>query len=227
MGINLDLLSEQAILGAALTRLSPLGTAQMADEDTVLYREGEPLDTLYLVQDGSVMTEVALIAGCPGTATPVDIAGRGAVLGLSDLGDGLHGETARTLSPCRLIRLSPAQVNTLAGSSAETALLLVGLLSVGLRHRIRAISDQRSLSARGRLMAFLLSLMPGRRGGAVTVRLPVSKTTLAAHLGITPQSLSRSLRSLRDDGVTVRGPLVTVADPGGLRLAMEAERDVA
>ncbi|GAB3125555.1 Crp/Fnr family transcriptional regulator [Novispirillum itersonii] len=224
MGINLDLLSEQAILGAALTRLSPLGTAFLADEGSVLYREGDALDTLYLVQDGSVMTEVMLSSG---PAVPVDITGRGGVLGLSDLGEGTHGETARTLSPCRLIRLTPGQVHDLAGSSAETALLLVGLLSVGLRHRIRAIADQRSLSARGRLMAFLLSLMPGRRSGSVTMRLPVSKTTLAAHLGITPQSLSRSLRSLRDDGVTVRGALVTVADPADLRHAMEAERDVA
>jgi CRP/FNR family transcriptional activator FtrB len=49
------------------------------------------------------------------------------------------------------------------------------------------------------------------------VELPVAKGVLARDLGMTPQSLSRTLRHLRALGVEVDGTRVHLADPDRVR----------
>ena len=82
----------------------------------------------------------------------------------------------------------------------------VGML-VGATDEIEALHDHIVLlgrkRARERLAAFLL--MVGDRwqdgGGAKTVKLPMTRTDIANYLGLTPESLSRCFRVLKQDGV--------------------------
>ena len=46
----------------------------------------------------------------------------------------------------------------------------------------------------------------------MTFTLPVEKRLIASYLGMTPENLSRALKLLEADGVTVRGAVVTVTD---------------
>ncbi len=46
--------------------------------------------------------------------------------------------------------------------------------------------------------------------------LPQEKRLLASYLGMTPESLSRAFKALRDHGVHIDGMRVTITDPAAL-----------
>lgn len=75
---------------------------------------------------------------------------------------------------------------------------------------IEALALQNS---RYRVVHFLLGLLPCGAQGRLTVTLPARKTVIAAHVAVTPETLSRTLRALSDDGlIEVRGEEVTILD---------------
>jgi CRP/FNR family transcriptional activator FtrB len=55
------------------------------------------------------------------------------------------------------------------------------------------------------------------RSGWCAFSLPCEKSVLAGYLGMTPESLSRSFRVLRDHGVAVDGTKIHVTDGAALR----------
>jgi CRP/FNR family transcriptional regulator, dissimilatory nitrate respiration regulator len=76
-----------------------------------------------------------------------------------------------------------------------------------------------------RLAQYLASLIEpaAASGGASTVRLPFSKTLLAARLGVKKETLSRLLGRLARDGVVrVAGRDITVLDRAGLEARTQA-----
>ena len=68
-----------------------------------------------------------------------------------------------------------------------------------------------------RLADFLLRLWEERDPARPSARLPLSKTDLAQYLGMTPQSLSRSLRQLAELGVMIKGRDVRIQHPTRVR----------
>lgn len=65
--------------------------------------------------------------------------------------------------------------------------------------------DASTVPAPARVAAYLASIARPTASGAWHAALPVTKTVLAARLGITKETLSRTLRALADDG------LITIA----------------
>ena len=95
---------------------------------------------------------------------------------------------------------------------------LVGVLAdrfLGLLTELEASVQQRSVQ---RLANYLDSLAePGEVPGTWAVRLPVSKTALAARLGFTKETMSRLLRSLADRGlIAVARHNISILDRTGL-----------
>ncbi len=76
-------------------------------------------------------------------------------------------------------------------------------------------------NSRYRVVHYLLGLVPSDAGGRFTVTLPTRKVVIAAHVAVTPETLSRTLRSLTDEGlIEVAGDEVTVTDVDRLRRHM-------
>ena len=73
-------------------------------------------------------------------------------------------------------------------------------------------------NAQQRLVRYLMSLIDSAGNGhAPVIRLPATKATVAARVGITKETMSRLLRDLSDRGVLeVAGSELTVKDPRGL-----------
>jgi CRP-like cAMP-binding protein len=91
----------------------------------------------------------------------------------------------------RLIELDPRFAGNVVRSMAEKFLDLLGELESSVQH-----------SALHRLAAYLASLaVPNGQPGAWIARLPASKTAVAARLGITKETMSRSLRELASRGL--------------------------
>ena len=76
-------------------------------------------------------------------------------------------------------------------------------------------------NSRYRIVHYLLALAPATAQGRTRVTLPARKMVIAAHLAVTPETLSRTLRSLSDEGlIAVEGDEVTIPDLEGLRRRM-------
>jgi CRP-like cAMP-binding protein len=91
---------------------------------------------------------------------------------------------------------------------------LVRTLAEGQVRLVREIDASTGRSSAQRLAAYLESLAePGAGPDACAVRLPVTKTALAARLGITKETMSRLLRELRERGlIAMTGGNITILD---------------
>jgi len=147
-----------------------------------------------------------------GSEMQLDLAARGAMLGdIADATNGTHLTSARALSPLRLRWVDAQSFRDRLAQDGKLALGTLAGLGLRLRRLVKQIDDMKLRSATRRLAGFLLELADADEGKA-QVTLPFEKKTLARHLGMTSQSLSRSLKSLEGQGVTVKGRLFTLSD---------------
>lgn len=83
---------------------------------------------------------------------------------------------------------------------------------------IEALTLQNS---RFRVVHYLLGLVPEGQRGKVTVILPARKMLIAAHVAVTPETFSRTLRTLSEEGlIEVADEEVTLLDTERLRRHM-------
>jgi CRP-like cAMP-binding protein len=126
----------------------------------------------------------------------------------------LSNSLVATIPPVPLLHLMEQDIGfarSVARALAERVLQLIGELEASLQQ-----------SGLQRLACYLDSLAePNGRPGSWIARLPTTKTTIAARLGIKKETLSRMLRELASRGlIAVSGPQVDLLDRAGLaRLA--------
>ena len=97
---------------------------------------------------------------------------------------------------------------------------IIGILARELRAQALSAHDLMHKDAPARLAAWLLARCQGDASQAAqaVVQLPMRKRDIASQLGITPETLSRLMRSLSSQGVIrVAGYTVHVLDLVGLR----------
>jgi len=93
---------------------------------------------------------------------------------------------------------------------------VVGELSRAFYGVVAELKNQKLRTCRERLADGLLRTN-AKIGGKGQFAIPVDKRTLASRLGMTPENLSRNLRSLADRGcVVIRGRNVTLGNPAAL-----------
>ena len=80
------------------------------------------------------------------------------------------------------------------------------------RGLVRSIKSQKLRGGIERLANYLITQQV-RQGNVETITLPHEKRVLASLLGMTPENLSRAFANLADYGVVVNGPLVTIKRP--------------
>lgn len=178
-------------------------------QGSLLYAKGEKALRFAWLEEGLVEL---FAADADGDELQLDIAARGAMLGdIAAATDGTHLTSARALSA---IQLRWVDAKAFRQRLAQDGLMALGTLAgLGLRlHRlVKQLDDIKLRTATRRLAGFILELAETQSGPAM-VALPFEKKTLARHLGITSQSLSRSLKTLGDLGVTVDGRNIRLAD---------------
>ena len=132
---------------------------------------------------------------------------------------GAEGEPAHCRAMTQAIVLSKA-VAAFEVELAGDPELARATLSQAAASSIRLAEETAMLKFRSgtrRLADFLLRLWEERDPARPSARLPLSKTDLAQYLGMTPQSLSRSLRQLAELGVMIKGRDVRIQHPTRVR----------
>ena len=169
---------------------------------TSIFLEGDLVDWIYQVTDGVVMLYKLLPDG---RRQVVELVGPGDVFGFSDI--PIHNCSADTLSATRCTAFDRASI--------ERSPAIMRRLSPHLYAQLCAQHDHALLlgrkSAMERVTTFLMGRAPGRGGyncpgptdgnDHAEFRLAMSRQEIADYLGLTIETVSRTLTKLRRRGV--------------------------
>ena len=188
-------------------RLLKFASVQRYPSGTLLFEEGEHPDKLHVLISGTV--EIFSTTNSREWGVMLMNAGDiflpGAVLFNEP-----YTTSARTLGFCRVLLLDAERVRAQAATSPQLSMTLSRAMAGQFRVAIRQVLDLKSRNAAQRLASFLLRLAD--TSAVPTPELPMRKRNLAARIGMTPETLSRTLQVLADNGLVVRGRQIIVRD---------------
>jgi len=181
-----------------------------------LITEGDPCDFLHIVVDGSV----ELLANWGGRETTMTILREGATFILAAaIRDAPNLMSGRTLERSRIIMLPAEDVRQVFEKDHAFARAVVMELAYCYRGVIKSVKGLKLRTSIERLANYLLKWQ-AKSGGGDTFTLTIEKRRLASILGMTPENLSRAIKSLRPYGVIIDGQVVQITQPDNLnRLA--------
>jgi len=166
-----------------------MGAAMSYSRNTEIFGENEPADYLYKVVSGTVRTYKILSDGrrqIGGFYLPGDIFG----LEFADE----HTLSAEAITDAKVLVIKRSALAALAGCDAAVARELFALTG----RELRRVQDRVLLlvkSAQERVASFLLE-MAERAPAGNAIELPMSRQDIADYLGLTIETVSRTLTSL-------------------------------
>lgn len=197
--------SEWDVLSKAEARLLDRGkTCSAYAPGETLFREGDPCRGVYCVHDGLVGVrktdqngQSVLLArfGYPGS-----------MLGYRPfLAGECHRGTAEALAPSRVCFIGRDTVEELLARNPRVGLNFLHSMTKALGEAEEGYFQVATHSLRRQLVHLLL-IFRSRFGvvgtdGAVRLQLPLSRQDMAAMIGVRPESLSRTIRELNDEGL--------------------------
>ncbi len=172
----------------------------------LLWREGDTSGLLVALNAGRVKVYRLLPTG---RAVTLYLFGPGDVFGFLPFLDGqaypAHAQALDDVEADVVPR--SALLQALAGEP-ELAATLIALLGRRLRAAFDLVQSLSTPGARGRVAAALVGLLPSGSEQATPqgpeIQLPVSGHEFAAALGLVPETFSRALTALVDDGILAR-----------------------
>jgi CRP/FNR family transcriptional regulator, nitrogen fixation regulation protein len=182
----IDALNDDATL---VQQMRFMGAAMSYSRNAEIFGENEPADYLYQVVSGGVRTYKILTDGrrqVGGFYLPGDIFG----LEFTDE----HSLSAEAIADTKVLVVKRSALNALSSRNASIAQDLFALTGRELRraqdHILLLIK-----SAQERVASFLLE-MSERVAGSNAIELPMSRQDIADYLGLTIETVSRTLTSL-------------------------------
>lgn len=209
--------------------LAALAEVRHLESGDALCTWGAPAHALFVVREGYVKTFV------PGRSRKdeqaIDIVGPGAVIGeVAATGVGHHPVSAVALDSVVVLAVPGAAMNEALARHYDVVLSLLGSVSGGLRGHLSQVTELKMKSTAERLAMFLVQLSSEEEGPA-RIPLPYSKRVVAEKLGMTPETLSRSLAKLAPVGVSTCGrdticvdDMEALADYAGFWIEQQEER---
>ncbi len=179
------------------------------DRGEYLFRQGEPTAGFYVVQRGAINVH------------RVSPAGKEQVIHVFRMGESFaeaalataagYPADARAAEPSTVLLIPRAPILALIRRRPDLALRMLGSMSQHLRVVVGLLDDLTLKDVETRLVHWLLEQAQGRGG---TVKLPGTKRMLAAELGTSSETLSRTLADLRDRKIiAVAGQTITIREP--------------
>ncbi len=129
------------------------------------------------------------------------------------MGTGTYVATAQTVLPTQLLLLSNATYTRLLRENTETAMALLAALSVRMHQRLNEIEILSLKNATHRVIRYILAqvLRSCSKCSTPSFELPMAKRLVAGHLSIQPETFSRIIHHLSDEGIIkVDGRLIYI-----------------
>ena len=173
----------------AADTLDLMGALMPFARNSEIYGENEPADYLYKVVSGTVRTYKVLVDGrrqIGGFHLPGDMFG-------FESGDE-HTFSAEAITDCKILVIRRSAVIALAARDNDVAQQMWALTA----RELQRVQDHIMVlikSAQERVAGFLLE-MADRAAGGGAVELPMSRQDIADYLGLTIETVSRTLTQL-------------------------------
>lgn len=181
---------------------------QRVPSGTLLFKEGDPATFVHVLMSG--MVEISKVNGRRECGVLMFTSGD-IFMPAAALFDGPYLISGRVLTTSRVILLNGRTLRDQASQCPALAMRICQLVAGQWRMAVRHILDLKCRSAPQRLGAFLLRLVD-ESPIADNAELPFPKRHLAARVGMTAETLSRTLQLLADNGLHVRGTRILVKD---------------
>jgi CRP/FNR family cyclic AMP-dependent transcriptional regulator len=167
----------------------------------VLFHEGDPGDSLFIVASGSVKV---VVPSDDGDEAILATLGRGDSLGELSLLDGApRSASAIAIEPVEALTLPRVQFKTLLATDGDLRDALLAQLARELRRLTTHVSDLHFLDLTGRLAARLARLAEERgerlADGSYRLEAPPTQGDLASMIGATRQSVNKLLGEFADE----------------------------
>ncbi|MGP9820766.1 cyclic nucleotide-binding domain-containing protein [Salinarimonas sp. NSM] len=173
-----------------------------------LIEQGEPADYLHVVLEGAI----ELYARWRDRESTMAVVGpAGTFILAACIRDAPYLMSARALGRARLVRVPASDLRAVFRRDPEFAVCVIQELAGAYRSVVRHAKGLKLRTSRERIASYLLR-QSRQAGDLDTYVLSVEKRLLASYLGMTPENLSRALRSLEDHGLKLDGLRVTITD---------------
>lgn len=178
-----------------------------------LFHEGTPAEGFYVIQSGSINVHRVNPAGKE-QVIAVFRAGQ-SFAEIAVVSQGGYPADARAIEPSNVLMIPKADFVELLSDRPELALRMLASMSQHLRTIVGLLDDLTLKDVETRLANWLLKrCKKPLRSAPEVIHLEGTKRVLAAELGITSETLSRTLAKFRDDRLlTVSGKSITVINP--------------
>lgn len=181
----------------------------------VVYTQGHPALGVFCIESGEVLLRRT---DEHGTAAVTALVPAGRALGYRALLGGVpYEETAEAASEARLCFIDRAMVRELLDKDCRLGHRFFRRVAEDLTASEQARIDMATLGVRQRFAHFLLTLKD-RRGrvdadGSILLDLPLARQDIASLLGARPETVTRTVRALEEDGIaTFDGRTVRIPD---------------
>ena len=167
----------------------------------VLFHRGDDAEFFYFIDSGLV--ELSLISPT-GDKKTLEVIGPGRTFGeaVAFMQGHKYPVTAEALQDSELCRIPNQVYVELIRSNSDASMRLLADISRHLHDRVREIENLTVQNARTRLTSYLVDhLVEPPEDDQATARLDLPRHVIASRLSIQPETLSRLLRNLTDEGI--------------------------
>ncbi len=212
-----------SVAAADLEEIAAGCAIRSLEKGRTLFREGEAAEGFYLVRSGSI--NVFRVTP-DGREQIICVFHPGETFAEAAIAMGhAYPANAAALVKSQVIVIGRKPFLALIRRKPEIALGMLASMSVHLKHLVGMLQDLKGRQIEVRLADWLLRHHPGTPPDKPAVlTLQVAKKVLAGELGVTSETLSRTLARFRDEGlIRVKGPTIHLLRPEGLSTLARGE----
>lgn len=202
------------LTGLQLEKVYKYSQVTNLDEGQILFSQSEKVRAFYMVLSGKIKL---FRMSADGQEKIIEIVNKGEVfaeaLMFTDQTD--YPVSSAALSKTEVLCINSEQFKNMLWDSTDTCLLLLGDMSFRLRKLISEIDKLTLHSGTCRVASYLIQEMPE---GKKEFKLEIPKNIIAARLSIKPETFSRIIKTLNNQGIlSLDGNSVIVHDIETLR----------
>lgn len=192
-------------------------SAVALDKGEVLFHRGDEADSFYFLDVGLI--ELNLISAT-GEKKVLEVVspGRTFAEAIAFMKEQKYPVTAEALADSMLCQIPIRGYIDLVYANPDACMRLLSDVCRHLHARVREIENLTVQNARSRLTSYLLDHIVETNDDEATVRLELPRHVIASRLSIQPETLSRLLRGMVDEGVlTIEDRVIFVHSLARLR----------
>jgi CRP-like cAMP-binding protein len=195
-----------------MDRIGGISAMRRYGKREAIFREGDPADGFFVVVSGSVKV---FKLSADGKEQVLHILEAGQSFAEATIFEGgRFPASAEALGDCDLLFLPKRPFIELLEKNPKMAVRMLGSLSRWLKRMTDLVENLALRDVEARLVFFVSEEMSTRgvpiRDGAV-YEIPVSKNVLASRLGTVPETFSRTLKKLQEEGkIRVKGNQIRI-----------------